>query len=165
MRDHHALGIRRGAAGVVERDHLALVDLRGFESGGGRGESGLVVQPAVLRAFEGDEVLHVGHLRADAVHGVEVVGMHADHARAAVLENIGEVVRGEAEVDGHDHGADLRHRVEGLQMRVGVRRDGGHAVARLHAQLLQGGGPAVAALKELAVGEAASPSTTASRSA
>ena len=35
--------------------------------------------------------------------------------------NVGEVGGGEAEIDWHDDRADLRHGVEGLQMRVGVR--------------------------------------------
>ncbi len=62
------------------------------------------------------------------VHGVEVVGVGHDDTRAAVVEDVGEVVGGQPVVDGHEHRADLRDGVEGFELGVGVGGDGGDAV-------------------------------------
>ena len=64
----------------------------------------------------------------------EVIGAGAHHLRAAVLNQVAEVVGDEPEVERHQHRADLRHRVERLELRVGVRRDVGDAIALLDAQ-------------------------------
>ena len=154
MGDHHTLGAGGGAAGVVEGEEVVLVDFHRHESLGRGGESLVVIQPAVLAAFEGDEVGDVGDLAADAVQGVEVIGVCADHAGTAVVDDIGEVVGVQAVVDRHGDGADLRHGVEGFELRRDVGGDVGDAVARADAELLQGGGPAVAPVEELAIGAA-----------
>ena len=80
--------------------------------------------------------------------------MDADDAGAAVVDDVGEVVGDEAVVDRHEHRAELRHGVERFELRVGVGRDVGDAIALAHAQALQRRGPAVAAVEELRVGEA-----------
>ena len=79
--------------------------------------------------------------------------MDAKHARAAVVDDIGEIVGGQTIVDGNEHGADLRHGIERLELRMGIGRDIGDAVAGLDPHLLQRGGPAIAAVKELRVGQ------------
>ena len=78
----------------------------------------------------------------------------ADDARPRVVDDVGEIVRGEAEVDRYEHGPDLRDRVERLELRVRIRRDVDDAVALLDTECLQRGGPAIAALEEVAVREA-----------
>ncbi len=80
--------------------------------------------------------------------------MNADDAGAAVVDDVGEVVGGEAVVDGDEDRAELRNRVEGFELGMGVGRDVGDAVAFAHAHALQRRGPAVAAVEELFVGEA-----------
>ena len=116
MRDHHAFRARGRAARVVDRQQIVLADLRAVESLGRGGEQRFVVQPAVARLpFQADEVLHAGDLTADAVHHRAVVGMDADDPRAAVIEDVGEIVRDQAVVDRHEHRAELRHGVVALR--------------------------------------------------
>jgi hypothetical protein len=54
-----------------------------------------------------------------------------------VLDEVREVRGGQAVVDGHDHGADLRHGIERLELGVRVGRDVGDAVSRPDAEPLQ----------------------------
>ena len=151
--DHHALGPRRGAAGVVDRQQVPLADLRPGERRPRVADQRLVVQPAGTRALERDEVPHAGHLVADRVDRVQVVAVHAEHRGTRVVDHVDEVFRGEPVVHRHEHGAELRHRVERLELRVRVRRDRGDPVALADAERLQGARPAVAAVEELLVGE------------
>ena len=120
----------------------------------GGGQQLLVVAPPVARALQGDDVLDGGALAADAVDQLEVVGVRADHPGAAVAQDVLHLRGVEPVVDGHEHGADLGHAVERLQVGGGVRRDVRDAVALPDAQPLQRRGPAVAALAELRVGAA-----------
>ena len=99
-------------------------------------------------------MLDAAELVADAVDGVEVIGVDAQDLGARVRGDVDEVVGGQAVVDRHEHRADLRHGVERLELLVRVRRDVGDTVALLHAHPLQGRRPAVAAIEELLVGEA-----------
>ena len=103
-------------------------------------------------------------LRANAIDRFEIIGVRADDARAAVVDQIGEIVGGQAVVERHENGADLRHGIERFQLGVGVRRDVGHAVALLHTERLQRRRPTIATVEKLLVGQPQSPSTTASRS-
>src|SRR5206468_3300949 len=70
-----------------------------------------------------------------------------------MTDDVGEIAGREPVVDWHHNRADLRHRVERLQLRVRVRRDVGDAIARLDAEALQRRGPPVAAVEELLVAE------------
>jgi hypothetical protein len=65
------------------------------------------------------------------------VGAH--HTGAAVVDDVREVVRRQAIVDGNQHRTDLRNRVKRLELRVRVRRDVDDAVTLLDAERLQGG--------------------------
>ncbi len=67
----------------------------------------------------------------------DVIGAGAHHLRAAVLNQVAEVVGDQPEVDRHEHGADLRNGVERLELRVRVGRDVGDAIALLDAEALQ----------------------------
>ena len=153
MGDHDALGPRGGAARVVDREQVTLADLRPGERRLACGDQPLVVQPAVTRALKSDEMPDARHLVADPVDRIEVVAVRTEHCRARVVHHVDEVVRRQPVVHRHEYRAELRHRVERLQLRVGVRRDGGDAVPLLHAERCQRGGPAVAPVEELLVGE------------
>lgn len=77
--------------------------------------------------------------------------MCTDDARAGVVDDVGEIVGDEPVIDRDEDGADLRDRVEGLELRMRVGRDVRDAVAGGDAQLLQRRRPFVAALEELRV--------------
>ncbi len=158
VRDHHALRTRRRAAGVVDRQEVVFVDRGALERGrharrSDGGELVLVRDPAVANVLERDEVLNRRKLGADSVDRCQTFGGHAHDLRAAVRDDVREIVGGEPVVDRHQDGPNLRHRIEGLELRVDVRRDVRHTVARRHAQALQHRRPAVAAIEELLVGE------------
>ena len=153
MGDHHAFGPRGRAAGVIERKQIALPNFRPREVRRRGRERCFVIQPPGFAAFQRDEVLDVRHLPPDAIHRLEIIRVRAHHARAAVVDDVGEVVGGQAVVDRHDDRADLRHGIEGFELRVRVRRDVGHAIALAHAEPLQRRRPAVTALEELLVGQ------------
>src|SRR5262249_45405394 len=61
------------------------------------------------------------------------------------------VVCDQPEIDWHQDRTDLRHRVEGLQLRVRVRRDVSDAIALRDAKLLKRAGPSVASIEKLAI--------------
>jgi len=151
--DHHALGAGRGAARIVDGEQVVLADLRFGEVGRMRAERGLVVDPAVPGPFQRDEMLDIGQIAANSVDRVEVIGVGADHPGAAVVDDVPEFIRLQPEVDRHQHGADLRDRVEGLELSVRVGRDTGDPITLADAQTLKRRGPAVAAGQELAVRE------------
>jgi hypothetical protein len=102
---------------------------------------------------ERDEVLHAGDVAADAVHSLQVIAMGAHDLGAAVVDDVREVGRREPEIDRHEHGAGLRHGVEGLELRMRVRGDVRHPIALPHAESLQPARPAIATREELLVGE------------
>src|SRR5699024_7469389 len=89
----------------------------------------------------------------DPVDDVELVGVHAQHLGAGVVDDVDEVVGGQPEVHRDQDRAELRHGVEGLQLRVCVGGDVGDTVALHDAHGLQGRGPAVTAVEELLVGQ------------
>jgi hypothetical protein len=71
-----------------------------------------------------------------------------------VVDDVGEVFRGETVVDRHQDGADLRDGVERLELGMGVRRDVRHPVILLHTEVLQRRRPTVGAVEEFAVSQA-----------
>ena len=60
-------------------------------------------------------------------------------------------------VERHEHGADLWHGVERFQLRVGVGRNVGDAIAASDPEPLQRGGPAIHPREELVVGPSSRP--------
>ena len=154
VRDHHALGACRGAAGIVDGEQVALADLGALEPAADRGDQLLVCEPALARPLERDEVHDARDLVADPVDHLEIVGVRAHHAAAAVRDDVCEVLGGEPVVDRHQHRAELRYGVERLELRVGVGRDVRDAIALLDAELLgHRRRPAIAAVAELLVGQ------------
>ena len=127
--DHHALRSGRRTARVVDAEQIAFADLRLEELAARATYELLIVQPAVACAFERNEVLDVRNLVTNAVDRVQVIGMGTHHPGAAVADDVGKVVGDQPVVDRHQHGAELRHGVEGFELRMRVRRDVRHAVA------------------------------------
>ena len=58
-----------------------------------------------LGFVERNEVLDARHPPADRIDHVEVIGVRTQHLRAAVVREIHEIVRHEAIVERHEHGA------------------------------------------------------------
>ena len=125
--DHHALGARGRAARVIDGEEICLGDHRPLDGDGcarrrDRGELLFVVEPS--RAHAGGLVAHVGlvlerdevpDVRDAIANGVDdrlVFGRGADDGRAAVPDDVREVVGDEPVVDGHEHRAELRDGVE-----------------------------------------------------
>ena len=134
MRDHHALGSRRGTRGVVDREQVGL-----FQPRVGRLRRRLTRDPVLvvgpsrgdLNVLEGDgdEVLNRGQVGADVIDHVRELGVDEDDLRAGVLQHVLEVGRDQPVVHRHDDRADRGGRVEGLQELVRVGRDDADAVA------------------------------------
>ena len=151
--EHHALGARGGTARIVDGEQVVLVDLGFDEVGSMRSEKRLVVEPPVARTFQRHEVLDAGQIVTDTVDGPDVIGVGAHDPGAAVVDDVLEFFRLQAEIYRHQHGPDLRNRVEGLKLRVGIGRYIGDSIALLNAQALKPRGPSIAAREELRVGE------------
>ena len=117
----------------------------------------LVVDPAVARAFQRHEVLDARQSVSNAVDGLDVVGVSADDLRAAVVDDVLEVIREQPIIDRHQYRADLRDRIIRLQMGVRVRGDVGHPIALSDSEGLQRRRPAIAAFQELCVGQSQIP--------
>ena len=157
VRDHHALGPRGRAARVVDRDQVALGERRRRPVEARRRplQFRFVVQPSFRPGpVEGHDALERRQLPANGLDTLDPVGVGADDAGAAVLQDVLDVVGRQAVVDRDEHGPDLRNRVERLEMGVRVVRERRDAVARTDAEAPQERREAVATLEELAVGEA-----------
>jgi hypothetical protein len=70
-----------------------------------------------------------------------------------VGDDVRELVRAQAIVDGHEDGADLGHGVKRLELCMRIRRDVRDAIAGLDAERLQRHRPPIATIEELRVGE------------
>ena len=114
-------------------------------------QEGLVIQPAGLASFERDKGGHIGQLRANALDRLKVIGVHADNPGAAVVDQIGKIIRDQAVIERDEDGADLRHGVERFQLGMSVGRDVSDAVALLHTKRLQSRRPTIATVEKFLV--------------
>src|SRR6266478_4302724 len=80
--------------------------------------------------------------------------MCANHTSAAVIDQVKKVVCGQAKVQGHQHGAELRHGVERLQLCMSIGREIGDTIARANTEPLQDRRPTIAPIEELGVAPA-----------
>src|SRR5208283_4286503 len=97
---------------------------------------------------------HAGHALANAVDQVEIIRVRAQHLGAAVVRHVDEVLGREPVIHRYDDRTPLWDRVELLEMLVRVGRDGGDAIAVADPELREGGGPPIAPLAELGIGQA-----------
>ena len=84
--------------------------------------------------------LHRGQRGPDRREQRSRAGVDDDHAIAAVIDDEGELRRGEAEVEGVEHGAEAGRRKVGLQVLLVVPAEGPDPVARADAQAPKPGG-------------------------
>ena len=85
----------------------------------------------------------------------ELVGIfpvHQDHFCFGMFEDIGELWRGQAEVEGYQHGAKLWHGKERLQHAMTVRGQHRYLVTLRHSHVPQGVGQTVHARFQLMIG-------------
>ena len=160
----HALGIARGAGGVVDGDGIPFIAGRlRFEGGIAGGQQGLVLDLAEALAAGPFGILAVDHPERPreqrqrlADHPV-IFGIGDQDLRLGMLEDIGDGRGIEAGVDriqdgpGHGHG-EMR-----LQQQRHIGRHDRDRVARTDAESLQRRCEAPAALMHLRPGEAARP--------
>ena len=143
----------RGATGVVDCEQIAFIDGGALKATRLGLEPRLIVQPPIVGTFQGHPVPDVATRVADRLDRLEVVGVGTDNRRPAVPDDVFDLAWLEPEVDRNQHRSNLWHGIERLELRVGIRREVGDAVALPHPQALQRGRPAIAAVKELPVGE------------
>ena len=155
MGHRDALGQPGRAARVEQLGQVVLVDL-GMEWLGraARQQPFVLVagDPAGL-AVEDDEGRPGSQARSDLLYERQEVAMEGDHLRAGVIEDPGDLVRRETNVDRVEDGAGLEHAVVGLEQVMGVIGDERDPFAVPDSEALQGVGEAVSALAELGVGE------------
>ena len=152
VRDHHTLRARRCAAGVVDRQQIALGDIGPVERRRFGIQQGLVRLPPRVLAFQRNAMLHGWTRLPDGTDRFEIVGVRTDHLRTAMLEDVLDLGRRQPEVDGDQHRPDLRRSIERFEVLVRVGRYVADTVALRHTQTLERRRPAVAALEELLVG-------------
>ena len=116
-----------GAAGVIDCEQIGLVNFRTRKFSRARLDHCFVVEPGRIRlrtadaTTQGDEVFNARKAGSNAVDGGKILVVHTDHARTTMVDEINEVVRGQAIIQRHKHSADLRHRIKRFELRVSVR--------------------------------------------
>ncbi|VTR67498.1 conserved hypothetical protein [Desulfosarcina cetonica] len=156
---HDALGQAGGAAGVVDRGHLALVvDFDGQRIGIALGQEGLIVRAVqrfvVADVADVDDGVHLLQLIHDRGDQFGELIVHEQRLAVRVVDDVGHLVGRQTDIDAHQGRADHGHGVVGLEHGRGVGADEGHLVALGDAFFLQGAGQAVDARVKLAVGPA-----------
>src|SRR5690242_19549505 len=73
-------------------------------------------------------------LRANPIYERGHRGIHKEGACAGMIENVFDLVRRDAKIDGHVTGAHLRDAVIMLKVAMAVKREHGHAVTLAEAQ-------------------------------
>src|SRR5580700_3211559 len=97
---------------------------------------------------------HARHARPNAVDGIQVVGMNAQHRGAAMFGHVDEVLSRQTIVDRHNDRPELRYRVELLEMLMRVGRYRRDAVTLAHAQFRECTAPSIVSLAKLGVSKA-----------
>ncbi len=153
MSDHHAFGPRGRPAGVIDREQIRFDDFAGVDDLRAVFQQRLVLEPIRPAALECDEMPHSRHALAHAVDQFEIVRMGTQNLRAAMRRHVDEILGREPVIHRHDHGAQLRNRVELFEVLMGIRRDRGDPIALCDAEPRKSGRPPVTAVGKLAVGQ------------
>src|SRR5215210_2469951 len=136
---HDALGAPRGPRGVVYGDRLFLVlEHTGYRLRRALGKI-LLVRVALLARVLDAYPLHV----FDVLEQVLQLGVHEDHLRPRVLDDVRDLVFAQARVYGDEHQPGGGDAEVPLEHRRGVRAEEGDAVALLEARVAQARGQAV----------------------
>ena len=151
---HDPLGPAGGAARVVDREQRGLVGRRRDRDRLGARQP-LVVVGALLGARAGhDHERRLGQRDHGLGDGGREARVRNEHAGAAVLEDVGELRRADADVDRHEHRARRGHREVQLEHLGDVGQEDRHPVARSHAPSAEPAGGPRAPVGELGIGDA-----------
>ena len=157
VRQHHALGPRGGAGGVVDRDDVVLVERDGLgQLGGPCTNQRIPVDPSRRRiavAARHDPVPHGGQARADPVDHVGVLAVDQHGGDPGVIEDVLVVAGDQPIVQRHENGADETGPVKTLEEEMRVGTENADAVALADAEAAQGVAEPVRARRHLAIGE------------
>ena len=148
--ERDALGEPGRPARVEELGHRVLVDLRVARIGGAAGQECFVFvggDPARL-ALEDDEAGPGRELGRDGLDEGREVAVEEDDLAPGVVEDVGDLARGQPDVDRVEDGARFEDAVVALEEVVGVVRDEADPVAGLDAEADQGVRQAVGSLTE-----------------
>ena len=151
---HHALRAPGGPGRVVDGDGLFLVLQPALHGRGGAGGEEVLVGIA-RRAG----VVHPHHAQPGEVqrlHHRFELGVHEEELRAGVLEDVADLVGGQADIDGDQDAAGRGHAVVRLQHGRDIRAEKGHAIVLGQARRAERRGETMHALLVLAVGVAPS---------
>src|SRR5690606_7286967 len=102
--DHDPFGTGGGAAGVVDGKEIPLGDVR-FDKNGGCGRDGrFIIVPARFLPFQRHKLLYPRQLVTYTIHRCQVITVGTHNPRSAMVDDVGEIVSGQAVVNGHNHG-------------------------------------------------------------
>jgi hypothetical protein len=137
--ERDALRQARGAARVEELGGRVLVDLRvaRFRRAARQERLVLVAGDAAGLAFQDHEARSRRELRDDRLHERQEVAVECHQLGTGVVEDVGDLVRGEPDVDRVQHRSGLQDAVVGLQEVVRVVGDERHSIAGLDPQPVQ----------------------------
>jgi hypothetical protein len=153
----HALGMPGRPRGVAHARGVGLAEGGPGLDGPGSGEERLVIQRALGnlgggRILHHDDVLHALEVLADGLEKRPEARVHDEDLVLGVVDDVGQVLGREADVDGVQHHAHEGRGEVDLHVAVGIPREGAHAVALLERQAGEGGGEPAHPLRVVGVG-------------
>ncbi len=158
VRVDHAFGIARRARGVAHARRVVLVEMRPGIIGAGGAQQFFVSVDRFEFAIGRDFVVH-HHVVLDALqmrreffHGGQQRRIDEHHLIVGVIDDVGELIAGQAQVQRMQHRAHARHGEVQLQVARIVPRKRRHAIAAPHAEFFQRIGQPRHALGHLGVG-------------
>ena len=96
MRDHHALRMCGGAAGVIDCEQIGLANFRARKFSRARLDHCFIVEPVLALSVQSDEVFNARKAGPNAVDRGKIIAVCANHARTAMIDQVNEVVGGQA---------------------------------------------------------------------
>ena len=155
MGEGHALGLARGAAGIKQLGDVVFVKIERQIVGGSGGQQTFVFMGRQSAGLTLDHHKMLGGGQR-GLNGLdqrrEILVIEKDFG-GRVVEDVGDLGRGQADVDGVEDRPGLQHAVIGFQEMMGVVANERDPITFLHAEAAQGVGQFVGALGVLAIGE------------
>ena len=134
MGRHRALGLAGRARGVELERVVLGVDPVGWRCRGKTVTPDAIVGAGAVGRIDADHLFDAGRLGAGGGQSVRKALADEHHARFAIVEDVGDLGRGEAPIDRGHHRANACRAEKGLEIKRVVLAEEGHAIARLHTQ-------------------------------